>query len=866
MVPITMGYLCWNRSEMKKEKYIVEGMSCAACSARVEKAVNKLNGVKDVQVNLLTGTMQIHRNDDKISSVEIEDAVKAAGYDAKLESKGNKATSIRNRAQSPNVEKDFWNNNKKEADVKRKQFLWSLLFLLPLMYFSMGHMIGHMMGLHTHTIGTIPLANTLSQLILLIPILYLNRGYFIKGIPTLLKGTPNMDSLISMGAAVSVAYGIYAMYEMIYGHETKGIYFESAAMILTLITMGRFLEARSKSKTTEAIEKLVNLRPKTVIIEEKGEEISIPIDDLEKGNIIIVRPGQVIPADGEIVYGESWIEESAVTGESVPVAKSVGDKVISATLNQNGILKIKAERVGEDSTINQIISIVNEASGTKASISKLADKIAGIFVPTVIAISLTTFIGWSVFTGDISMAINCAISVLVISCPCSLGLATPVAIMVGTGKGAEEGILIRNGEALERLQSVDTILMDKTGTITVGKPQLTNIKTFDIDEKEVLRLAAALEWASEHPLGAAIVNYYQNKNPKDEISRAKDFKAYFGKGVSGIIDGKRYLVGNKIFMQEMGVSMDESCGDIVKEYASEGKTAMLFADNNSLLGIIAVADIPKEDSYFAIEKFKESGVEIIMLTGDNELTGKAIATDLGIDNVIADVMPQDKEAKVRKLMELGKTVAMIGDGINDGPALARADVGIAIGAGTDVAIESADVVLINNRLTDAYSAYKLSSKVMTNIKENLFWAFFYNIILIPIAAGVFYPVWGIALNPMMGAAAMSLSSFCVVMNSLRLKFFKGYKTLAPSPQRDNVYQANNLESKKELEKMNYELNVRGMMCKHCEANVAKALSEIEGVEVIESNLETGKIKVESDREITTEEFKKIIEGAGYELV
>lgn len=866
MVPITMGYLFWNGGEMEKEKYRVKGMSCAACSARVEKAVKKLNGVENVQVNLLTGTMQLNRSDDKISSMEIEDTVKAAGYDAKLENIYNKSALNGENTQSTFAEKDFWNDNKKEAEVKKKQFLFSLLFLLPLMYFSMGNMIGHMLGLHINPLGSAPLANVLSQFILLMPILYLNRSYFIKGIPALLRGTPNMDSLISMGAAVSVIYGIYAMYRMIYGYEIRDIYFESAAMILTLITMGRFLEARSKSKTTEAIEKLVNLRPKRVTIEESGEEISISIDDLEKGDIIIVKPGQIIPADGRVVYGESWVEESAITGESIPVAKTIGDKVISATINQNGILKINAEKVGEDSTINQIINLVNEASGTKAPISKLADKIAGIFVPTVIAISLFTFIAWYIFTGDISMAINCAISVLVISCPCALGLATPVAIMVGTGKGAEEGILIRSGEALERLQSVDTILMDKTGTITVGKPQLTNIKTFGIEERDALKIVSALEQASEHPLGAAIVNYYKDKYNKNDMPMVEVFKAYFGKGVSGTIEGKKYFVGNKIFIQEMGVAIDESCVNIVDKYSAEGKTAMLFADSQVLLGIIAVADMPKEDSYFAIEKFKASGIEVFMLTGDNELTGRAIAANLGIDNVIADVMPQDKEAKVRELMELGKTVAMIGDGINDGPALARADVGIAIGAGTDVAIESADVVLINNRLTDAYSAYKLSSKVMTNIKENLFWAFFYNIILIPIAAGIFYPIWGITFNPMMGAAAMSLSSFCVVMNSLRLKFFKGYKELGLASKEVNVNQADNLNSKKELEKMNYELNVRGMMCKHCEANVAKALSEIEGAKVVESDLETGKIKVESDREITTEEFKKIIEGAGYELV
>ena len=860
---------------MKKEKYIVTGMTCGACSARVEKAVNKLQGVSNVQVNLLTGSMLLKRDESLLNESDIEAAVSKAGYSACLTDKGENlnqrkdADSISDGG-SENKEVGIGQIHRNEAKKKGWIFKLSLLFLLPMMYFSMGEMLGNMLGLPFDVPTGLPLANTLTQFILLIPILFLNRDYFVKGMPALFKGNPNMDSLIAISAAVSTAYGIFAMYQMIYGNMYHDIYFESAGMILTLITMGKYLEARSKGKTTDAIEKLMNLAPKTVIIESDGGEKQIPVEDLKVGDILIVKPGQTIGADGTVISGESWVEQSAITGESIPVPKNKGDEVISATINQNGFLKIRAEKVGENSTINQIINLVNEASASKAPIAQMADKVAGIFVPVIIAISVITFILWMILDGDISMAINCAVSVLVISCPCALGLATPVAIMVGTGKGAEGGILIKSGEALETLHSIDTIMMDKTGTITEGKPRVTDIVPIGIKNDDLLIIAAALEKSSEHPLGEAIIQTQNSQLPNVDLPDVENFEAIFGKGVKGRIDGKLYLGGNMALMEDIAVEVEKSDAEIIHSLSEEGKTPMIFAEveKEKIIGIIAVADVPKPDSRAAIAAFEKSSVEVVMITGDNRLTGEAMAKTLGINRVISEVMPQDKEAEVKKLQNMGKKVAMIGDGINDGPALARAEVGIAIGAGTDVAIESADVVLINNKLTDAFGAYKLSNAVIKNIKENLFWAFFYNAILIPVAAGVLYPIWGIVLNPMMGAAAMSLSSFCVVMNSLRLRFFKNSinepETLTNTKDMNIIY---NNEQKEEIKQMNkYTLKVKGMMCGNCVKHVEKALSSMNGVNAVSVDLEHGEARVETSVEIKMDEFKKVIEEAGYELV
>ena len=860
---------------MKKEKYIVTGMTCGACSARVEKAVNKLQGVSNVQVNLLTGSMLLKRDESLLNESDIEAAVSKAGYSACLTDKGENlnqrkdADSISDGG-SENKEVGIGQIHRNEAKKKGWIFKLSLLFLLPMMYFSMGEMLGNMLGLPFDVPTGLPLANTLTQFILLIPILFLNRDYFVKGMPALFKGNPNMDSLIAISAAVSTAYGVFAMYQMIYGNMYHDIYFESAGMILTLITMGKYLEARSKGKTTNAIEKLMNLAPKTVTIESDGGEKQIPVEDLKVGDILIVKPGQTIGADGTVISGESWVEQSAITGESIPVPKNKGDEVISATINQNGLLKIRAEKVGENSTINQIINLVNEASASKAPIAQMADKVAGIFVPVIIAISVITFILWMILDGDISMAINCAVSVLVISCPCALGLATPVAIMVGTGKGAEGGILIKSGEALETLHAIDTIMMDKTGTITEGKPRVTDIVPIGIKNDDLLIIAAALEKNSEHPLGKAIIQAQNSRLPNVDLPDVENFEAIFGKGVKGRIDGKLYLGGNMALMEDIAVEVEKSDAEIISSLSEEGKTPMIFAEveKEKIIGIIAVADVPKPDSRAAIAAFEKSSVEVVMITGDNRLTGEAMAKTLGISRVISEVMPQDKEAEVKKLQNMGKKVAMIGDGINDGPALARAEVGIAIGAGTDVAIESADVVLINNKLTDAFGAYKLSNAVIKNIKENLFWAFFYNAILIPVAAGVLYPIWGIVLNPMMGAAAMSLSSFCVVMNSLRLRFFKnsinGTETLTNTKDMNIIY---NNEQKEEIKQMNkYTLKVKGMMCGNCVKHVEKALSSMNGVNDVSVDLEHEEARVETSVEIKMDEFKKVIEEAGYEVV
>ncbi|MDD4377621.1 MAG: heavy metal translocating P-type ATPase [Eubacteriales bacterium] len=829
---------------MKKEKYDVRGMTCSACSTRVEKTVEKLEGISNVSVNLLTNTMQVEYDENKISGIDITDAVRKAGYKAflyggteGLKGEPKEVTKARDVAAD-------------EINEMKKRLIWSFVFLIPLMFISMGHMfvqIGHENGI---TLG-------FSQFLLLIPIIFLNRKYFLVGFKNLWLRSPNMDSLIALGATAATAYGIFAIFRIGYGLGTGNmeivdkymmdIYFESAAMILTLITLGKYLETKSKGKTGEAIEKLLNLAPKTVTIEKDGEEITISTDELKVGDILLIRPGESIGADGEIIKGSTSIDESSITGESMPVEKQIGDKVISATINKSGFIKVTAEKVGGDSTINQIIKLVDEASGSKAPIAKMADKIAGIFVPVVIVISIISAIVWLAFGATFEFALSTMISVLVISCPCALGLATPVAIMVGTGKGAENGILIKSGEALEIAHSIDTVVLDKTGTITEGKPIVTDIQTYGIEEEGLLAIAKSLETASEHPLAEAIVDYADKRGIASE--EIKDFQAIFGRGIKGSINDTIYFAGNKYLMEGEEIYF-ENLEPYLNQLADMGKTPLIFAKEKEIIGIIAVADMEKETSREAIEKFKALNIDVVMLTGDNKRTAEAIRKKLGIPKVIAEVMPADKEKHVAVLQGQGHKVAMIGDGVNDGPALAKADVGIAIGAGTDVAIESADAVLMRNDLLDAVTAVRLSKAVIRNIKENLFWAFFYNSLGIPLAAGLLFPSFGLRLSPMFGAAAMSLSSVCVVLNALRLKRFKTDRLIEK------------LEEKRE---MKYELNIQGMMCQHCKKHVEEALNKIQGVSA-QVILEEGKAVVTCEKEIPMEEFKAVIEEAGYKII
>ena len=638
------------------------------------------------------------------------------------------------------------------------------------------------------------------------------------------------------------------------GTYSMDLYFESAGMIVTLITLGKYLESRSKKKTSKAIEKLVALAPKEAEIERNGQVMTVPVEQLVVGDIVIIRPGESIAVDGVIVEGSTSVDQSAITGESIPVEKQVGDNVVSASINKNGFIKIRAIKVGENSTINQIIKLVEEASSSKAPIARMADKIAGIFVPVVMTIALVTIIIWLISGATFEFALSAGITVLVISCPCSLGLATPVAIMVGTGKGAENGILIKSGEALETAHKIDTVVMDKTGTITEGKPKVTDIIEY-IDKNSLLTYAISLEKNSEHPLAEAIVKYCNENNISSE--NVENFEAVFGKGVKATSDNSTILGGNRAFMKENNIDISKIEPQI-NSLADEGKTPLIFAKDSNVIGIIAVADVEKETSRKAIEEFTKMGISTVMLTGDNERTAKAIQKRLNIPKVIAQVLPEDKEKEIRRLQDEGHCVAMIGDGINDAPALAKADVGIAIGAGTDVAIESADAVLVRNDLLDAVSAVKLSKAVIKNIKENLFWAFFYNCIGIPVAAGVLYPIWGIKLSPMFGAAAMSLSSICVVTNALRLRRFKTYKS-------SEKFEETVIEVKKENEKMKKVLSIEGMMCGHCQAHVEKALKAMDGVTSVEVSLENKNATVELSKDISDAEFKAVIDDAGYEL-
>ena len=846
-------------------KFDVTGMTCSACSAHVEKSVSKLVGEGNVTVSLLTNSMQVECDDKKVSDDEIIKAVEDAGYGA----------AVAGAVKSSEKKESVVDNELKEMKTR---LIVSFIFLIPLMYVSMGSMVGlpqpSFLSGHGNAVSF-----AFTQFLMCLPILYVNRKYFQVGFKTLWHRAPNMDSLIAVGSTAALVYGIFAIYRMSYGLGVGNeelvmkyhmdLYFESAVMILTLITLGKYLETRSRRKTSEAISKLTELAPETAVIETENGEKEIPIEQLAIGDIVIVKPGARIPADGTVVDGTSAVDESALTGESIPVEKAVGDKIIAASINKNGFLKFKAEKVGSETTLAQIIQLVEDASASKAPIAKLADKIAGVFVPIVMVIALITAIAWLALGYEFEFALSCAISVLVISCPCALGLATPVAIMVGTGKGAENGILIKSAEALETLHLVKTVIMDKTGTITEGKPVVTDILSDGISEDELLKIAASVEKPSEHPLAGAIIEAAEEKNI--DLKEIKEFTAVSGRGIIAESDGKTIYAGNKKMMDENGISSN-GFEDKEKKLSEEGKTVLYFAEKDKILGIIAVQDVPKQTSKAAIRQFKKLGIDVVMLTGDNKRTAEAIAKNLGITNVVAEVMPQDKEAVVRSFQEEGGKTAMIGDGINDAPALARADVGVAIGAGTDVAIESADIVLMKSDLMDAVTAVKLSRATIKNVKENLFWAFFYNTICIPLAAGLWYPMFGIKLNPMIGAAAMSLSSVCVVTNALRLKLFKPNNE-ADYAEVDGDEEFNNnvetdiiLHDENEGENvMKKEMIVEGMSCMHCSGRVEKALNEIDGVSA-KVDLEKKTAYVDLTKDVSDEVLSKAVTDAGYDVV
>lgn len=864
---------------MKKEKFEIQGMTCSSCSAHVEKAVRKLEGVNSVEVNLISNNMVVEFDENKLSNGLIIKAVIGAGYGA-CEFTPNK--NLGEKKTSDNTYKKEINESIKKM---KKRLILSFVFLIPLMYVAMHHMLGS--ALVPNFISEIfdgaenALKFALTQLVLLIPIIILNRNYFINGFKRLIKRAPNMDSLIAIGSFAATVYGFFAIYMISTGLRNSDmaqvekymhdIYFESAGTILTLITLGKYLETKSKGKTNEAITKLVNLVPKTASVIRNGQEIEVEVSDIKENETVLIKPGSNIPVDGIIVEGESAIDESSITGESIPVDKKVGEKVISGTVNKNGFLKIKATKVGANTTIAQIIKLVEEASNSKAPISKLADKVSGVFVPVVIIIAfITTFI-WLITGQTFEFALSTGIAVLVISCPCALGLAVPVAIMVGTGKGAEKGILIKSAESLEMLHLIDTVILDKTGTITEGKPKVVDIISFINEDKlELLKYAASIEKNSEHPLANAILE--KAIQEKIEIPEVKNFKAISGRGIEAFIDDVKFIGGNYAFMKENEVGL-KSLNGRNKDFEEQGKTVLYFAKEKNLLGFVVVADTIKESSKEAIESFKEMNLEIAMLTGDNKAVAGSIANELGITNIFSEVLPQDKERIVRKFQEKGKKVAFVGDGINDSPALVRADIGIAIGQGTDIAIESADIVLIKNSLTDVVTALELGKAVMRKIRQNLFWAFFYNIIGIPVAAGVLYPIWQIKLNPMIGAAAMSFSSVSVVTNALLLRRFKSkYITKASNENlREDAKKCDKsceikLDKKEERNVMRKVILVEGMHCNHCKMAVEKVLTKLENVVSAEVNLEDKTATVEYEGALENKKITEAITEEGFEVV
>ncbi len=874
---------------MKKVKFNIQGMTCSSCQAHVNKAVEKLDGVKSVNVNLLSNNMVVEYEENKLDNEKIISAVVDAGYGASTNS------------ENKNVEDSKKVNNSDIISGMKKRLIISICFWIPLMIVAMHHMIFKLFNITVPEIisnlfdgSENSITFALTQVLLLLPIMYVNRAYFINGFKKLFKRSPNMDSLVAIGSTAAIAYGVYAIYMIGYGlghgnlelvdQFRMDLYFESAGTILTLITIGKYLETKSKGKTGDAISKLINLAPKTAIILKDNKEIEVGINEISKDDIVIIKPGSSVPIDGVIIEGKSSIDQSSITGESIPVEKNIGDNVVSGTINKNGYLKVKATKVGEDTTLSQIIKLVEEASNSKAPISRLADKVSGVFVPIVISIAVLATIFW-VFQGQsFEFALSIGIAVLVISCPCALGLATPVAIMVGTGKGAENGILFKSAESLELLHLVDTVVLDKTGTITRGKPKVVeiitnlqimqesqigngkikfvgNINNNIASENNLLKIASSLEKNSEHPLAEALIQKAEENNI--ELENVEEFLAVSGRGVKGKIEGVKYYGGNLAFMKENNINTKDY-DEKVKELSSQGKICLYFAKENNLLGVIVVSDTVKPASKMAIENLKKQKKEVFMITGDNKLVAESIAKEVGIDKVISEVLPQDKEKEVSKLQDAGKKVAFVGDGINDSPALVKADVGLAIGSGTDIAIESADVVLMKNSLSEVDTAISLSKAVIRNIKMNLFWAFFYNIIGIPVAAGVFFLNFGLKLNPMIGATAMSLSSVCVVTNALRLRYFKNKHADVQNCMNDKC----DIKVNKKIEevKIMKTISIEGMQCNHCKMSVEKALNSIEGITSVEVNLENKNAVIEYSKEIENDKIKSVIEDAGFEVI
>ncbi len=882
---------------MQKEYYDITGMSCAACANRIEKSVAKLPGMDEVSVNLLKNSMMVSYDKSVTGSEAIVQAVESAGYGAaprvKIDTAAKQSTS-----------KPAANEAQKQYSNMKKRLIWSLIFTIPLFYISMGHMFGWPLPS-----GLLGMENAMTfaftQFLLLIPIVFINFSYYKNGFKTLFHGAPNMDSLIALGSGAALVYGVYAIFKIGYGlghmdmkmvdSFMMDLYFESAGMILTLITLGKTMEARAKGKTSDAITKLMDLAPKTAVVERDGRDMEIPVEQVQLGDILIVKAGVSVPVDGVVVEGNSAIDESALTGESIPVEKNEGDTVIGATINKSGYLKIKATKVGDDTALAQIIQLVDEATSSKAPIAKMADKVSGVFVPIVITIAVISVIAWLIAGYSFEFALSVGISVLVISCPCALGLATPTAIMVGTGRGATHGILIKSAEALEMAHKVNTVVLDKTGTITQGKPVVTDLVTSEnVSESELLQMAVSLEKLSEHPLADAIVEDAAKKNIS--LLSVTDFDQIAGQGITGRIDNKICYAGNRRMMEENHIQ-DQGLFEKADQMAEDGKTPLFFSKDGKLLGVIAVADVVKPTSRQAIEELKSMGTEVVMLTGDNKKTAEAIRRQVGVDCVVSEVFPQDKEKEIRRLQDEGKKVAMVGDGVNDAPALARSDVGIAIGAGTDVAIESADIVLMKSDLLDVSTAVQLSKAVIRNIKQNLFWAFIYNIIGIPIAAGVFYTAFGLKMNPMLGALAMSFSSVFVVSNALRLRWFKPKHTAAAggqtSTQQSSFQKLNTPKSsdqqntnqecdvqhnrKKENEQstnqtskgdseMKKVINIEGMSCNNCVKHVTKALSGVDGVKNVSVSLEDKKADVEVSADVSDEALKSAVEEEGYEVV
>ena len=911
---------------MANQKFNITGMTCSACAANVEKSVKKLPGIESVNVNLLRNTMAVSYDDQQASVEAILRAVESAGYGASAAGKTAGSAGADHAGGQRSSAPGMMNA---EAKQMRLRLIISIIFTVPLFYISMGHMFGWPLpGFLLGDQNVLTFAFT--QFLLTLPVVFVNSRYFTAGFKSLFRGAPNMDSLIAIGCSAALIYGIFAIYKIGIAlgqgdlhtvHQyAMDLYFESAAMILALITLGKFLEARAKGKTSEAIGKLLDLAPKTAMVLRDGEETEVPVEEVRVGDILVVRSGQSVPVDGELIEGSGSLDESALTGESLPVEKGPGDRVTGASVNRAGYFQMRADKVGDDTALAQIIRLVEEASSSKAPIAKLADRVSGVFVPIVIAVAAVAFIVWLLCGATFEFALLTGISVLVISCPCALGLATPTAIMVGTGKGAENGILIKSAEALETAHSIRTVVLDKTGTVTEGKPVVTDILPAEgVDDAKLLQIAASLENLSEHPLAEAVVAKAAAQNL--DLLPASDFSAAAGQGVRAVVDGHAFLAGNRKLLDENHIAAG-AFGDAAEKLANDGKTPLYFADESHVLGLIAVADTVKPTSAWAIAELEGMGIDVVMLTGDNQRTADAIKRQVGIRQVIAEVLPEDKEREVRKLQETGRKVAMVGDGINDAPALARADVGIAIGAGTDVAIESADIVLMKSDLLDVVSAVQLSRSVLRNIKENLFWALIYNSIGIPLAAGIFFPLLGWRLNPMFGAAAMSLSSICVVSNALRLKFFKpkfrasacpialgGQEDASRSTSDGSVLHTQRSDSDSSSNErgqttagipvntppdirigtaedsttvpysaatntttqskgdgsMKKTMHIEGMSCAHCVAHVEKALNGLEGVEA-QVDLDRKLAEVTVSGNVSDDSLKAAVTDAGYEVI